>query len=178
MRLLLTFQPVITRNNCSSDSPVIVRIGRPCKPTPLSGSMPAKGCIYIDIVFTQPEQSAVIPFVSGKVRPVVLCVNLPYHSFIRSITELDSSGKHPVRLLEIPPARINLVIQTQVLIIQVNRQGSSCQKSLCPLHQHRQRKRSLRLYRPCCNLLFPMARLPKALLHILVKRLPKQGLPH
>lgn len=53
-----------------------------------------------------------------------------------------------------------------------------CQKSLCPLHQHRQRKRSLRLYRPCCNLLFPMARLPKALLHILVKRLPKQGLPH
>ena len=130
MRLLLTFQPVITRNNCSSDSPVIVRIGRPCKPTPLSGSMPAKGCIYIDIVFTQPEQSAVIPFVSGKVRPVVLCVNLPYHSFIKSITELDSSGKHPVRLLEIPPARINLVIQTQVLIIQVNRQGASV-KSLC-----------------------------------------------
>ena len=84
----------------------------------------AQGSIDINIVLAQPEQAALASFVSREIRPVVLRIDLQKRCAAGSIAKLGSSGKQAIRLLEIKPSGINLIVILQVLIIQIDRQRS------------------------------------------------------
>ena len=119
MEFLLALQPSVTFGGSIVYHLAVVRPSRTRKPLPTGTGHAAQRGVQVDVVLAQAEQAAVITLVGGKVRPIVLGIQLGHGQCIGCKAQLRGSRQQLIGTAEVLPTGVNPMVQRHVLIIQV-----------------------------------------------------------
>ena len=119
MKFLLELQPSVTFGGSIVYHLAVVRPGRTRKPLPTGTGHAAQRGVQVDVVLAQAEQAAVITLVGGKVRPIVLGIQLGHGQCIGCKAQLRGSRQQLIGTAEVLPTGVNPIVQRHVLIVQI-----------------------------------------------------------